>query len=650
MSNVWNRSSIAVLALFFPIAAMADITDQTTTLSANSALNLDTGATASSGGDLLWTGTSLTVQGSAKDLNITTSVFMLSGATGYSELNQTLLSAGKSFASTAPITPAVDTLIGVTTNGGNVAKVWVKTVNGSSITLEFTTYGATGPPTGPSITQVQNNYSYILPGLPNYGIAPGTLFIIQGTDLADPGTAVLQSSAAPGIPLTLNGASVAVTVNGVTTHPGLYYAIPTQLAAVLPSSTPVGTGTITVTYKGTTSSAATIQVVTSALGLNTVYGTGSGLGVATSPTTGALYNYNASARPGDTVVLWGSGLGADTADSDTVFATAPHAVNVPLQIYIGGVQASIGYQGSSGFPGLNQINVTIPQSVQPGCGVSVVAISGTVVSNSVTLPINANGGTCSDPTLGYDGNQILTLGGRTNYNAGDLILIQSTSTKTQSLAVGSFENEQGVQSASGYGLVSIGSCIVNQTVTSGSGSPFTTTGLDAGNISVTGPTGTQQLTATPTLLGSYVSQLPSGFIPATGGAFTFAGTGGKDVGAFSVNVNYTNPLSWTNMSAITSVNRSQGVTVNWTGGAPNTYVFIGGSSSSGAASASFTCYAPASAGQLTVPSYVLLALPPSNMGSLSVENSTTPQSFTASGLNYGYAFAAVVFSINPSYQ
>src|SRR5580704_9736438 len=94
MSNVWTRSSIAVLALLFPIAAMADITDQTTTLSANTALNLDTGATAGSGGDLLWTGTSLTVQGSAKDLNITTSLFMLSGATGYSQLNQTLLSAG----------------------------------------------------------------------------------------------------------------------------------------------------------------------------------------------------------------------------------------------------------------------------------------------------------------------------------------------------------------------------------------------------------------------------------------------------------------------------------------------------------------------------------------------------------------------------
>jgi uncharacterized protein (TIGR03437 family) len=655
MSNVWTRSSIAVLALLFPIAALADLGPATVTLSANTALNLDTGATASSGGDLLWNGTTITVQGSAKDLNVT-AFAGLSGATGFSSLNQTILQAGfnAGLGATAPITPALNTIIGVSTNGGNFAKVLVTAVS-ASITLQYLTYGAAaGPPTGPSITEVQNNYSYILPGLPNYGIAPGTLFIIKGTDLADPGTAVLQSSAGSGIPLTLNGASVSVTVNGVTTHPGLYYAIPTQLAAVLPSSTPVGSGTITVTYKGTTSSAAPIQVVTSALGLNTVYGTGTGLGVATNPTTGAVYNYNASAAPGETVVLWGSGLGADTADSDTVFSTAPHAVNVPLQIYIGGVLASIGYQGSSGFPGLNQINVTIPQSVQPGCGVSVVAISGSVVSNFVTLPINVGGGVCSDPVLGYDGNQILTLGGRTNYNSGDLFLVQSTSSgKTRSEAAANFQNEQGAQSASGYGLTSLGSCIVSQSSASSSGgSGFTITGLDAGNISVTGPSGVQQLTATPTVTGSYAALLSSTFIPPAGGAFTFAGTGGKDIGPFSVTVNYSNPLSWTNMGAITSVNRSQGVTLNWTGGAPNTYVFIDGSSSSadGSASASFICYAPVSAGQFTVPSYVLLALPASTNGFLGVENTTSPQSFSASGLNYGYAFAAATFSIGVSYQ
>jgi len=48
--------------------------------------------------------------------------------------------------------------------------------------------------------------------------------------------------------LKLNGASITVVVNGVTTYPALYYTSPTQLAAVLPAATPVGTGTLTVLF------------------------------------------------------------------------------------------------------------------------------------------------------------------------------------------------------------------------------------------------------------------------------------------------------------------------------------------------------------------------------------------------------------------
>ena len=58
--------------------------------------------------------------------------------------------------------------------------------------------------------------------------------MVKGSGLADEGAPVLQSSAAPGLPLTLNGASITVVVNGVTTHPALYYTTPTEIAAVLP--------------------------------------------------------------------------------------------------------------------------------------------------------------------------------------------------------------------------------------------------------------------------------------------------------------------------------------------------------------------------------------------------------------------------------
>ena len=202
-----------------------------------------------------------------------------------------------------------------------------------------------------TITGITNNYSYTPAGFPNSGIAPGTIFAIFGSNMSSaPATVTLQSSAGLGIPKTLEGATLSVSVGGTTVTPAMYYATPGQIAAVLPSNTPVGAATITVSYNNETSNAFPFQVVPSAFGLDTYYGTGSGPITATNSTTGAIYTYTNSAKPGETIVLWGSVLGADTADSDTVFTSTPHAVNTPLQIYFGGVPATILYAGSSRYP------------------------------------------------------------------------------------------------------------------------------------------------------------------------------------------------------------------------------------------------------------------------------------------------------------
>jgi uncharacterized protein (TIGR03437 family) len=660
MLNIRGRSAIAVLAVLCPAAAWANLSS-TQTLSANARFSFDTGAVVTSGGDILFTGTSLTLEGSA-----TAYGSLGSGSAVYSSLTQlTLSSLSAVYTSAAIGSVSVNQIIAVHTNGGNYAAVLITAVSSSSLSFQFTTFGVSGgtpPPSGPTVTGLLNNYSNIQPGLPNYGIAPGSIFVIYGTGMSNPAvtTATLQSStAAGGIPLTLNGASISVTVNGVTTHPGIYYAVPTQIAAVLPSGTPTGQGTITVSYNNVASAAFTIQVVPSAFGLDTVYETGSGLGVGTNSTTYALVNYNASASPGQTINLWGSGLGADTADSDTAYTSTPHAVNTPLQIYIGGILATIGYQGSSGFPGLNQINVTIPTNVQTGCGVSVVAVTGTVVSNTVTIPINPGGGVCSDSAFGITGTQLLSESGQTStpaYSGGYLSVSRSIYDGMTEGEIGaSFLSYPASQTSfTGYTSPSLGNCIVIQAIqTTSTTTPTLPTALDAGTISVTGPAGTQQI---PELaIGAYSLQPSSTFLPATFGTFTFTGAGGKNVGPFTVSISYSNPLSWTNMNAITSITRSQGVTVNWTGGASGTYVFIygGSSNASGSVSVSFECYASVSANQFTIPSYVLLALPTtSSNGSLSVSNYAPSQPFSASGLTTGSASASagVGFSISPAYQ
>jgi uncharacterized protein (TIGR03437 family) len=661
-----NRFAVAFVAVVFPMAAFADLSG-TVTVSSGQSLNLETGSAAASGGDLLWNGTTLAPQGKAKALNA--SLAGLSGATGYATLTQAILQSFSALGSSTPISGlAVNSVIGAQDNSGNYAKLLVTAVSSASISFQFTTYGASGgTPGAPTITGVQNNYSLLVPGLPNYGIAPGTLFIITGTNLASVPvssiTKLQDSTAAGGIPTTLNGAQITVTVGSFTAHPGMYYAGATQIAAVLPSGTPAGTGTITVGYGGATSNSATITVVTSALGLDTYYGSGSGLGVATDASSYALITYTNSAKPGENLVLWGSGLGADTSDSDVSYTLSPHAVNVPVTVYIGGIAVTPSYAGSSGYPGLNQINVTIPSGVSTGCGVSVVAVAANNVSNTMFLPIGAAGGVCTDSVLGYNGTQLTTTTTQSGtYSFGSLGILQSTTPVVgsqgglQTIADGIFDKVTYSASSTTGSVISLGSCAVNVSVFTTTTTIPTIVGLDAGTITITGPAGTQTLTneVIPTQTGPsgvYYLQPANSFFPPTGGSFTFTGAGGKDIGSFTASISYASPLVWTNMSSITSVTRASGQSITWTGGAPNSYVIMSGSSSNATASASFVCYAPVSAGQFTVPSYVLLALPATTTsGSLLVENAVTG-TFTASGLtNGGSLVSGVSFSLSPAYN
>jgi hypothetical protein len=173
----------------------------------------------------------------------------------------------------------------------------------------------------------------------------------------------------------------------------------------------------------------------------------------------------------------------------------------------------------------------------------------------------------------------------------------------------------------------------------------------AGTVTVTGPTGSRTLVNDYGF--SYSAHLPYGFIPNTGGTFTFSATGGGSVGSFNVPVVIANPpLNWNNQSAAQSVSRSAGLPITWTGGASNSFVEISGSSSATAGEpyllGSFSCTVAASAGQFTVPAYVLSALPAGG-GSVTVANSNY-QPFTAMGLDIGIARAIVSFAVNSKFN
>ena len=122
----------------------------------------------------------------------------------------------------------------------------------------------------PKVNSVLNNYSYTLPGLPNYGIAQGSLFDVFGVGIGPAQIPTLPDLSKTALTTNLNGVTVNITVSGTTVQAPLYYVSAGQIAAILPSNTPVGTGTITVTYNSQTSATSPITVVPAAFGLRTV--------------------------------------------------------------------------------------------------------------------------------------------------------------------------------------------------------------------------------------------------------------------------------------------------------------------------------------------------------------------------------------------
>ena len=535
----------------------------------------------------------------------------------------------------------------------------------------------------PTVTGLLNNYSNTLPGLPNYGIAQGSIFVIYGTNFSTT-TTPLQSPP----PATLGGVTINVTVNGTATTPLFYYLFPTQIAAVLPSATPVGTGTITVTTSAGTSAPFAIQVVESAFGLLTSNnGSGPAQGYDASIDASnqyVLFSFSEAVNPGDILELWGTGLGPVPNDATGV------AVSPSAQVYIGGISATVQYSGRSAFTGLDQINVVVPKGLS-GCYVSVVVQTGNYVSNFATLPVAASGRTCLDTNNFLTTSILDQISSTGSLSVGFITMSQLTTPGitvggvtvgggTTDTASATFEKITAAQFTAGafaaaLGFNSIGSCLVeafNTTSTSSVTAPLTFqfTLLNAGpDVNISGPDGVIAMPLS-TITGNYLSPLAgASFIPASGGTFTFNnGSGGPDVGAFTTpQVQIGSPVTWSNTSSLATVTRSNGLTVTWTGGEAGSYVGVTGVSLTGITTNAnsylaglFTCQAPVSAGTFTVPPAVLLSLPPSTtmsvsgvtipLGFLVLSNSATPTTFSAPNLDVGLVEANVENILYVTYQ
>ena len=94
------------------------------------------------------------------------------------------------------------------------------------------------------------------------------------------------------------------------------------------------------------------------------------------------------------------------------------------------------------------------------------------------------------------------------------------------------------------------------------------------------------------------------------GVYTLSGAGGKDIDAFTATLNVGANIVWTNKTSISGVDRSQPLTITWSGGSNPGYVLLGYSDSSTHQPSGFLCSEDAAKGSFTIPSFILSALHP----------------------------------------
>lgn len=489
---------------------------------------------------------------------------------------------------------------------------------------------------------IVNAASYAAPGLPNGSIAQGSIFTIFGSGLGP-----AQGAASNTFPLNPTLAAVSITVTqGATTLPVIpLYVQQSQINALMPSGAPLGWASVRVTYNSARSNFAPVYIVHDSPGIFTF--TGSGLGPA------ALQNYvnatntpsnslQASATPGQTEILYLTGLGPTTAPDNQ----APPLGNLstPVEVWVGGVPANVTYSGRSPCcSGLDQIDFVVPGNAPTGCYVPVsVRTSHAMLSNFGSMAVSPNGSQqCADPPLaGTAGSLALTrmtihedIGVNQPVDITNDFLSYSTITQT----AGPFTFSPFVN------LPPAGACTVYQ----GVGDFFETREVPdvlalgiprppySGTFQVSGPGGARSIPVTGNG-GPIGSALPLFGVQNTlflnPGAYTVSGPQN-----LQASITVPQPLTWLSRDNITTVSRSQQSGVNWSGATGQVLVLGISSDLPNNDSALFLCVAPAGATSFSLPPEVLSALPATRPGALRSKSAlfliqVTKSGFTADGL------------------
>lgn len=515
----------------------------------------------------------------------------------------------------------------------------------------------------PAITDVFNAANRIQRALPGHGVAQGALFAVKGTDL---GPTELVKATFP-LPTAdgLGGVTITVQVGDTTVNGILVLASATEVDAILPSNTPLGEGTVTLTFNGE-SATGQIVVVASAFGLFSIdFFSGlqqtasfNVMGDGSTVANDILH----AASPGQVMRLIGTGLGAIASDE-----TSPGATDVPttpeLKLFIGSKQAELrsasrgdccdglpeAFPLPRGLAAIDVLEFVIPDGVL-GCHTSIALQAGKLVSNIAQIAIQDSDATaCTDPNAVGNGETVTVTGTGTVGNINMMQVVTRATTGPTTAEIGTevgtaqfVRFDTGVSDPItlqvaqwGYlaNNLNPGSCTqllyrvkAQQTEPPVPAPPVMNKPvfLDAGD-----PINLKNATVTKTLRRgrdlTYSGSLASTFsipgLPITASAFMTPGeikadngAGGPDIPGFQVSLTLPTALKFVNIDELATINRADGVTVTWSGGDPNGFVTVIGTSTAYdgdyVLGSTFSCTERNSAGQIAVPPVITLGMVP----------------------------------------
>jgi len=321
----------------------------------------------------------------------------------------TISSAGAPISFTvAATTTSGGSWLGVGTNGNTTPASIGVDVNDNPSPLPAGTYTGTLTitPTSPGYTPVTVAVTLVLsatvparPAIATNGVVNGASFqaagiasnsylTIQGTNLASSTDTWSKSIVGGQLPTVLDG--VTVNIEGFPAY--ISYISPTQINILVPQ-VPGGAFPVSVSNNGAAGSSSAIQVSqyspafftlgTQAIATRQDYSyalkNGTIPGVTTVP-----------AKPGDVLILWGTGFGVTTpptlpgvvTPSDKTYSTS-----TPVTVTINNIPATVyGAALAPGYAGLYQVAIQVPASLANGDWPIVATIGSTVLFDVTSSP------------------------------------------------------------------------------------------------------------------------------------------------------------------------------------------------------------------------------------------------------------------------